>query len=499
MYKNIVVLGGGTAGWMSAVYIAKKWAHKNIRIQVIESDAIGTIGVGEGTVPSIADFFDALGIPEYEWMPKCNATYKNGIRFKQWSSVDGHEDYFHPFYSELDAFHKQALITSIALRTQGFNTHAHPDVFSLVSKLDQENKSPISSENYLFKSAYAYHFDAGLLADFLKSKAIELGVEHTVATISDVKLDNTGAIASIISNDETEFLGDLFIDCSGFKSMLLGRALGVEYISFNDTLLNDAAVTVATEMDSSIPSATYSTALSSGWAWQIPLTHRYGNGYVYSSKHISPEQATIELLEHLNLPEGTPVNHVKMRVGRFAKGWEKNCAALGLAQGFVEPLEATALHFVTQSVIDLVSAIEDANYSDANRDIYNKKLEARFTSTRDYIELHYLANSRTDSKYWHAARSFTPNRRLQRLINAWQRGENIAHVLNEEKVSLQLFSLEAWVYLLAGKGFYSTTNERTLKVAPDNVNVNIERIKQFVNISATHFKSHKLSLENLKP
>ena len=273
----------------------------------------------------------------------------------------------------------------------------------------------------------------------------------------------------------------------------------VPYNSFADSLLNDSAVTIVTEREDTTPSMTLSTALSCGWAWRIPLTNRFGNGYVFSSRFQSPQDAEEEFRRHLALPESAQFNHLKMRVGHFAKGWEKNVLAVGLSQGFIEPLEATALHFATQSVVDFVSAVDNstdqAGYS--NQTAYNNKLSDRFSCVRDYIELHYLANSRHDTPYWKAARSHTPSRRLQRILTTWHQGKSVPRVLDEEAVSLQLFGHESWLCLLAGKGVFPES-EHTIDALPTAMRIDMQKIKHFVETSAKHYPLHDDALAALK-
>jgi len=388
-------------------------------------------------------------------------------------------------------------VQNVHLRHRGFDVHAHPDQFLLASQLANENKAPIAPSNYPFDMAYAYHFDASLLAVFLKTKALDWGVTHHSVTINQVKQDSDGNIESVVTKDSQEIAGDFFVDCTGFKSMLLGQTLKVPYESFKKGLLNDSAVTIATPMDDRTPNLTLSTAMSSGWAWRIPLVNRFGNGYVYSSDHITSENAEAELREHIGAARDLKANHLKMRVGCFAKGWEKNCIAIGLAQGFIEPLEATALHFATQSITDFVDAIDNSEFIYENKNLYNEKLAKRFACVKDYIELHYLASSRTDTQYWIDARSHNPSHRLQRIIRAWSRGESIPKVLEEDPISLQLFSPESWLCLLAGKGVFPEATQK-LDTLPKPLQIDMQVIKNFVEVSAKHYPLHDEVLAQMR-
>jgi flavin-dependent dehydrogenase len=300
--KRVLILGGGTAGWMSASLLAKMWQKQGVEITLLESDTIGTIGVGEGTTPSIKAFFDILGIDEQEWMRAANATFKTGIRFNNWSDRPEFESYFHPFFSQLDQYWDSEFRQNMKLKQQGYDVLAHPDTFFPMASLAKYNKAPIAPKEFPFGMHYAYHFDAGLLAKFLQKKAEQWGVKHAIGTVSSVDKNENGDIQRVNAKDGASFDADLFIDCSGFRSVLLGESLEVPYNSFSERLLNDSAVTIATDTDiENLPSITQATALKAGWAWKIPLTSRVGNGYVYSSKHIDASQAEKELREHLGL------------------------------------------------------------------------------------------------------------------------------------------------------------------------------------------------------
>ncbi|MGJ8692540.1 MAG: tryptophan halogenase family protein [Thalassotalea sp.] len=491
--KKIVIVGGGTAGWMCASLMAKQW-QQQVEIILIESDSIGTIGVGEGTTPTIKHFFERLNISEQEWMPQCSATYKTGIQFDGWSSIENYESYFHPFYSPLDNTYQHEFKQNCFLKRKGIDVQAHPDKFIVAAELGKHHKAPISPENLPFKMTYAYHFDAGLLAKFLKTKAQAWGVKHLIGTIEQVGKTTDNNLSHVILAGGEKINADFFVDCSGFTSLLLGKTLEVPYLSFSDTLLNDAAVTIRTTISESIPCVTTSTALSCGWAWQIPLTNRFGNGYVYSSKHISDADAEKELRAHLGLAadEGE-ANHLKMRVGRFSKGWQNNCLAIGLAQGFIEPLEATALHFVSQSIIDFVDLADSLVFQTADIEAYNKKLTTRYNAVKDYIELHYLTNSRNDTPYWQATRSHKPSAAVINILQTWYAGEDIFEQINAS----HLFEAISWQAMLAGVGAFPTSDKKP-EVLPPNLKVDMDKLKRYIDKTCQYFPHHNQALSELK-
>src|SRR5438552_10641483 len=357
--KKIVIVGGGSAGWMTAMIFADALIKKGIEIAVLESPAVGIIGVGEGSTPWLRGFFDKLGIEESEWMPECHATYKCGITFDGWSTKPGFTSYFHPFASMLDNLTMTQFVHNANARLNGADVCAHPNRFFIAARLAEKHMAPKPARSFPFDVWYGYHFDAVLLGQYLHKKAVERGVTYKPCHVEEVKLDERGDIASIRTKEGETIAADFFVDCTGFASLLLQKALGTPYLPFTDNLFNDAAVAMPTPMDESIPSMTVSTAMRHGWAWTIPLTSRYGNGYVYSSAFCSADEAERELREHLGMLDAdVEARHLKMKIGRVTQHWNKNCLAVGLSQGFIEPLEATALLFIQRTATAFVEALE---------------------------------------------------------------------------------------------------------------------------------------------
>jgi len=356
---RVVVLGGGTAGWMAAMLFQKAWGDRGTRVALVESRDIGIVGVGEGSTPQLKHFFDRMGISEAEWMPRCNATYKTGIEFVGWSDKPGYERYFHPFPTDLDGHTAPGFFRHARLRRLGREVEAHPDPWFVPTALARQRRAPIPPANFPFETSYGYHFDAFLVGATLRDFAAARGVERIEATIASVELDEAGDIRALVADDGRRIDGDFFVDASGFRARLIEQSLGARHLSFADNLFNDSAVVMPTPVPPEGPEvATRSTALSAGWAWHIPLTNRSGNGYVYSSRHISPEEAEAELRAHVGAGEEVEARHLKMRVGRMDRSWVRNCLAVGLAQGFIEPLEATALHIVIATVEGFLAAVE---------------------------------------------------------------------------------------------------------------------------------------------
>jgi 2-polyprenyl-6-methoxyphenol hydroxylase-like FAD-dependent oxidoreductase len=332
--RKVVIVGGGSAGWMAAMMLADALLPKGIEIEVLESPIVGIIGVGEGSTPWLRGFFDKLGIEEAEWMPACHATYKCGITFDKWSTKPGFESYFHPFASMLDNLTMTQFVHNVNARVQGADVHAHPNRFFIAAKLAEQDMAPKPESNFPFDVWYGYHFDAVLLGQFLQKKALERGVKYRSCHVKEVKLGENGDIASVVIDSGETIGADFFVDCTGFASLLSQQALKTPFLSFSSNLFNDAAVAMPTPLGDDIPSQTISTAMRHGWSWKIPLTERFGNGYVYSSSFCSAEEAERELREHLGLLDSdTPARHLKMKVGRVTKHWNRNCLAVGPVAG----------------------------------------------------------------------------------------------------------------------------------------------------------------------
>ncbi len=456
---RILIVGGGTAGWMSALMLQAQLQHPT-QITLIESDTIGTIGVGEGTTPYIRDFFRQVGIAESDWMDACDATYKCGIRFPNWSTVKGYESYYHPFYSSYDLAHGDDFFELANQRRRGQAVAAQPDPFFLASYLSSQGKSPLLPEGSNASLDYAYHFDAGKLGNYMRDVAIQRGVKHCIGTVDHVRQSSNGTIASITTNDGQTISADVFVDCSGFAGLLIEKTLNVPLLPFSDNLLNNAAVAIQTQYcdDRVIPTETRSEALQHGWMWQIPLQSRQGNGYVYSEQHCSADEAESTLRRQLGVDDSVAARHLKMRVGRRREHLYANCMAIGLSQGFIEPLEATALMLVQFSLQQFIQQLNAnglaVNQSAAAHDSVNTRINNLIDGIRDYIVAHYKTNSRNDSEYWRINRYETPmSDRLAEILQTWEAGEPLEPVLDKHAAVLA-YLRPSWYCLLAGSGYF---------------------------------------------
>lgn len=492
---SVIIVGGGTAGWMAACLMAKHWGAAT-KITLVESPDIGIIGVGEGSTPQLKAFFDQLGISEGEWMPACNATYKTGIRFSGWSERPGYASYFHPFATEVDVhtlghfqFHTRA-------RRTGRDVHAHPDRFFLPESLARRRLCPLPAENFPFAVGYGYHFDATLVGRFLRGHATgKLGVTHLERTVSTVEPGSGRTIAAIHCSDGERLDGDLFVDATGFRGLLIQQTLGEPFLPFAENLFNDRAVAMPTPRhEDSLSCETQATALSAGWAWKIPLTNRYGNGYVYSSRYLSPDAAEAELRAHIGAGDDVEARHLSMNVGRVANSLVGNCLAVGLSQGFIEPLEATALHIV-QATVEGFLAASDAG-TDAASVAFNAATNARYDGIRDYIVAHYRMNQRSDSAYWRDAAAIDAlSDNLKAVMTAWFTGADLEAEIARLGIGRYYASL-SWHCLLAGYGAFPA-DEKLRAPEPDLPLADMARIDDFIARCASNFTDHASAVARL--
>lgn len=485
--NKVIILGGGTAGWMAANLLMQRWSDFGVEIEVIESPQIGIIGVGEGSTPQLKSFFDTLGISEQEWMPKCNATFKHGIRFNGWSTHQGFESYFHSFPAKTDRDTARAFIYNTFLRRQGLDAQSVPDHYFLPAYLADKSLGPHASENFPFPSSYGYHLDSYLLGDFLKEKAIARGVVHTQDQIQDSSLNERGEISELQGMDGRSYAADFYLDATGFASVLLQQKTGSTFESFSNNLFNDSAVVLPSKHTNSleIKPQTVATAMKFGWRWEIPLTNRIGNGYVYSSAFCSDDQAEQELRSSIGLLDSDiQARHLKMRVGQVRQHWSKNCLGVGLSQGFIEPLEATALHLVQTTIEQFIGAIESGQNVDIVRDEFNRRIVHRFEGIRDYIVCHYKVNSRVDTDYWRSVREDVPiSNSLESVLRVWDSGGDLSQEIDQQGIGAYYSSL-SWHSLLAGYGRYNKF---------ENLKVNDERLTRFPLDSVTQF-NHRCAL-----
>ena len=496
--KHIIILGGGTAGWMAANLMANQWIKLGFKITLVESTKIGTVGVGEGSTPYLKELFQTLNIPENVWMSACNATYKCGIRFPDWSTINQQSSYFHPFYSDIDSEQAQIFFQQCNEKRVGKSAFTNPDDYFVTSALANSQKAPKSPVDLDDNLTYGYHFDAELLGEFLKQHALKLGVIHINDSVINTITDRTGDIAILQTHQHGAIRGDFFIDCSGFKGVLIQQVLGESLISCKDHLYNDSAVAIPTLHDdlNVMPCETVSKALKYGWVWHIPLINRIGNGYVYSSDYINKEQAEQELRELLgDKAKGQPARHLHWQPGRIEQHWKNNCVAIGLSQGFLEPLEAPMLHIVQRSIEEFIEQFQNGGFTNSYRQKFNDKINNIIDGTRDYLQTHYKINTRKDTQYWIDNRH-NPNTSsvLSELLDGWRSDGNFDQIIHKNMPNLAYLKT-SWYCILAGKGYFSE-NETNQQSACNVVNSNRE-MKYQCQKKAESFPDHRQYLTTL--
>jgi tryptophan halogenase len=406
LVRKILIVGGGTAGWMTAAQLSKTFGE-HVQISVIESERIGTIGVGEATFNTIKVFFDSLGLEERDWMPHCAATYKLAIRFVNWNAEG--RTFYHPFerYKTMDGF----ALPEWWLKLRPAELPLDYACFSTPHLCDLR-RAPRYLDGTIFDAdtahPYAYHFDAQRIASFLRDFAIRRGVLRIEQDVIEVTLDDRGAVGAVRTHDGVSHRADLFVDCTGFQGLLINQALKEPFVSFGDSLLCDRAV--ATRLPRARPGHdinpfTTATALGGGWVWDIPLFNGTGTGYVYSSRFLSEGEAETEFRMHLGPPgSDLDVKHLKMRIGRTRNPWVKNCVAIGLSAGFVEPLESTGIFFIQYGIAELLANFPSSGLNEHIALNYNRAVGACIDGVRDFLILHYYLSTRSDTPFWRAVK-----------------------------------------------------------------------------------------------
>ena len=440
LVNRVVIAGGGTAGWMAAATIAATIGRR-LEISLIESDDIPTVGVGEATVPSLLTIHQLLKIHEADFLKATNATYKLGIMFENWTRLN--HQYFHSFGNSgmscwAAGFHH---FWVRANEQKMAKTYAD---YSLETLAAERGKFAHMQEP---KLNYAYHLDSAKYGQFLRGIAEKHGVKRIEGKINKVKLDNeSGHIESIQLESGQVVEGDLFIDCTGFRSLLLGEALGVGYNDWSDTLPANAAYAVQTESHRPAVPFTRSIALDAGWRWQIPLQHRVGNGVVFSTHFKSEQSALDDLLQGIDGKPLTDPRLIRFTTGQRKEFWHKNCVSVGLSSGFIEPLESTSIHLIQQAIIWLISLFPTEGIDNNLINRFNQQMTSETETIRDFIVLHYHLQERDDHEFWRYLREMKVSDRLQQILNLFHNNGTIVEEQDD------LFAENSWVQVMMGQG-----------------------------------------------
>jgi tryptophan halogenase len=444
--KNIVIVGGGTAGWMTAAGCSKVLRGEYV-IRLVESEEIGTVGVGEATVPHLKAFNNMLEIDEADFMKRTQGTFKLGIQFVDWARVGdsyihgfgtiGHDIDMVPFHHYWLKAHQAGLADDIG--DYSLCTAAAPKGKFMSSASDVPPNSPLAN------IAYAYHFDASLYAKFLRNYAEARGVQRIEGKIVDTTLRADGFVESVTLASGEKVAGDLFIDCSGFRGLLIEQQYHAGYDDWSHWLLCNSAVAVPCENVGPPTPYVRCTARSAGWTWRIPLQHRTGNGYVYSNKHISDDEAASALLSYLDGRALAEPRVLRFTAGRRKKSWIKNCVAIGLSAGFLEPLESTSIFLIQSGIMRLLNLFPDDQFSDAIIDRYNDQAAFEIERIRDFIILHFCATERDDSPFWNHVRTMELPQSLADNIRLFR--DSARFYRNAE----EMFAVTSWVQVMLGQ------------------------------------------------
>ncbi|MDR7088304.1 tryptophan halogenase family protein [Cellvibrio fibrivorans] len=450
--RNLVIVGGGTSGWMTAAALAKFLHPQQYQITLVESDAIGTVGVGEATVPHIRYFNEVLGIDENEFMKKTNATYKLGIEFSNWGKLG--DAYIHPFgvygQSRNDiSFHHYWL----KLQQLGDAGSISDYSVGVVAAAAEKFAYPASDPRSLFsKYSYAFHIDASLYAGFLRDYSIARGVKRIEGKIDQVNQHpDSGSIQSVQLASGEILAGDLFIDCSGFRGLLINETLKTGFEDWSHWLPCDRAIAVPSAKTREPLPYTKAIARAAGWQWRIPLQSRTGNGQVYSSKYISDDEVANSLLTNLDGEPLANLNYLRFKTGRRVKCWNKNCVAIGLSSGFLEPLESTSIYLIQVAIMKLVEFFPYADMEAANTDEFNRDMANEYERIRDFLILHYHATARDDSAFWNYCRTMEIPQSLAYKMDLFREQGHV------ERYKRGMFLEPSWVAVYMGQGIFPKT------------------------------------------
>ena len=486
--ERIVIVGGGTAGWMAAAVLSRIKAGREVEITLIESEAIGTVGVGEATIPPFVDFNKLLEIDERELLAATQGTFKIGIQFSNWGRQG--DSYLHPFGNygyEMGgiAFHqvwRRLKQEGDKRPLQVFNLETMAAYFGKFARTADYQRDDLPPMNY------AYHIDATRYAKFLRGYAEQRGVVRREGRVADVTLDGeSGFVASVTMDDGEVVPGDLFADCSGFRGLLIEQALETGYEDWTQWLPCDRAVALPCDRDDGgePPPFTKATAHSAGWQWQVPLQHRNGNGHVYCSEFMADDEAHDILVANMAGKPTADPNFLRFKTGRRKKFWNRNVVALGLAAGFMEPLESTSIHLINTGINKLVSVLSLDGVTKAQEEAFNRLTVKEYARIRDFLVLHYKATSRTDSEFWNHCRTMDVPDSLAEKIELFRMN---GQIFREED---ELFTETSWAAVMMGQGITMGGNNPVADALPlDTVLGEIDEIEKSIRHLVGVMPSH---------
>ncbi|MEK8033968.1 tryptophan halogenase family protein [Ideonella sp. DXS29W] len=478
--RRVVIAGGGTAGWMVAACLSKTMG-RILDITLIESDEIGTVGVGEATIPTLLTFHNLLELNEREFMAATSATFKLGISFENWRNVN--EDYIHSF-GLTGKDHWTAGFQHFWLKGRERQLAGDYGDYCLELRAAQENRFAHLPRNGL---NYAFHLDATRYAVFLRRFSEGFGVRRVEGKINAVNLDEaTGHIRSLTLDSGASIEGDLFIDCTGFRALLIGQALKVPYEDWSQWLRCDSALAVQTQSVGEAVPYTRSIAHDAGWQWRIPLQHRVGNGLVYCSQHMSDERAKELLLSKVHGEVLTTPRLLRFTPGQRREVWRANCVAIGLASGFIEPLESTSIHLIQRGTIRLMQMFPTMGIRQSDIDEYNQQAQNEIEHIRDFVVLHYHVTNRTDSEFWRGCRTMDIPPSLKHRIDLFRETGRVFRMQNE------LFAENSWIQVMLGQGITPQQHHQVADLMGDQELAGfLDGIRQQVNRTVAQLPPHQ--------
>jgi tryptophan 7-halogenase len=492
--KQIVIVGGGAAGWMTAAALSRLLKPADVSLTLVESDEIGIIGVGEATIPDMLQFNLFLGISEPELMQATQATFKLGIEFVDWTRQGSR--YFHPFgFHGIDIdgldFHQYWLHCRAHGHAHSIGDYCLTEIVAKKNKFAYPDLSVAGAPaSYL---RYAYHFDAALYARYLRQYAEKRGVKRVEGKVNEVlRHPESGDLTGVRLENGQNVTGEFFLDCTGFRSLLLDKTLGVPWIDWRHWLPCDGALAVACEHAGPLRPYTRSTAKPAGWQWSIPTQKRTGNGHIYCSEYMSQDEATSMLVDGLEGPMmGTP-RLIRFATGRREKFWEKNCVAIGLSAGFLEPLESTSLYLIRQGISRFIALFPDASQPSIFRDEYNRWMQRDFEQVRDLLILHYYSQER-DEPFWRHCRNMTIPETLRRRLDLFAEGGRFLRFEGE------LFPSASWVAVMLGQNVVPRTVDPMVASLPvAEVEPKLHLLRRAMNDFADKLPSHEASLAAMR-
>lgn len=486
--KSIVIVGGGTSGWMTAAGLSKMIKKNNFcNVRLIESEDIGTVGVGEATIPQIQVYNKFLDLDENEFIRKTQGTFKLGIQFVNWHTIG--EKYIHAFGDvgkDIDSiqFYHYWLKMSQKGKASSLDDYTISGLASYKGKFMR----PIDAGNSpLSNIAYAFHFDAGLYARFLREYAETRGVIRTEGKVVNTELNpDNGFIDAVILESGERVEADLFIDCSGFRGLLIEQALKTGYEDWTHWLPCDRAWAVPCESAPTLTPYTRSTAHSAGWQWRIPLQHRIGNGHVFASKFMSEDEACSILLNNLDGKPLAEPRMLKFVTGKRNKFWNKNCVAIGLSSGFMEPLESTSIHLIQSTISRLLSFFPNKNFDQEDIDEFNRQAHFEVDRIRDFLILHYHATDRTDSDFWNYCRTMSIPDTLKQKMDQFKKNGRIYRTNNE------MFNDLSWLEVMHGQGLRPNAYHALVDIlSEEEIEKRLDSVKAVIARSVEVMPTHE--------